>query len=496
MKATLPEKPSVIQPKSGSSEPPDAENPFVDEAERPIRLLEAENPFDLKDLEGLLDPEFDADPPRAESSSLSRKILLSPQMGIGVLIALACLYTLTRPCVIGECKEIDRARELAEKSRQTVETVPSSRAPGLAAKELNGAIALLKTIPWWSPYHREARGLLKDYREDEGELTSVVAALRMAGLAAEKSQNPPHEVAEWQEMERLWEDAIAQLQQVPANSLIYSFAEGRLAGYRSNLAEVRGRLELERQGDRTLEMAKKTAQIAQARQGVAKGAESWQLVYDTWQSAANTLASIPDGTIARQEGQLLLARYQPKLEEARDRKTIEQVGLEAYNRAVNNADQARIFEGRQAWIEASQSWARAVSFAEKVPQTSSYHVETQALLPTYKQAWQQAEVQANVESRVEKARSDLSRTCAGSPKVCNYGISRDLITVRLTPEYVEKIKTTAITGDRSGNPSPRDQAENHVQTLTIALQSISDNAKIPLQVYMPDGKKIASHFPN
>lgn len=485
MKATLPEKPSVIGPQSESSEKPDVENPFVDEWERPTSLSEEENPFDPQDLEGLILPA--AEPPQAESSGLLRKILLSPQMGIGALIALACLYTLTRPCVIGECQEIDRAEELARGARQTVETLPSSRAPGLAQKDLNGAIALVKTIPWWSPYHREARALLKDYRADEGELAMVVTALRMAGLAAQKSQNPPHEVEEWQDMERLWEDAIAQLQQVPPDSLIYPFAEGRLAGYRGNLAEVRGRLKLEREGERTLEMAKKTAQIAQARQGVAKGAESWQLVYDTWQSAANTLASIPDGTIAHQEAQLLLARYQPKLEDARDRKTIEQVGLEAYNRAVNNGDQARIFESREAWSEASRSWARAVSFAKKVPQSSSYYLDSQELLPAYNQAWQRAELQAKVDSRVEKARADLRKTCAGAPKVCNYGISRDLITVRLTPEYVEKLKGT--------NPQQRNQAEQHVQTLKVALESISENAKIPLQVYMPDGKKIASHFP-
>lgn len=497
MKATLQEKPSLTKSHSSSpqiAELPDLPNPFEDEWDNNTVGVGGENPFDPRDLDGLVLP-VDYDAASQESSGFLRKILLSPQMGIGILVALVCLYTLTRPCVIGECREIDQAKSLAQQSQNTVETVPSSRAPGLAKKEINGAIALLQTIPWWSPYHLEARMLLRDYRQEEQELSSVVTALTMAGQAAEMGQNPPHAIEEWQKMERLWEDAIVQLQKVRPESIIYPFTEQRLTQYRSNLAEVRGRLKLEREAKQTLEMAKKTAQVAQAREGVAKHADSWQLVYDTWQNATNTLASVPRGTTAHQEAQLLLVRYQPRLEDARDRKTIEQVGLEAYNRAINNADQAQIFEERKAWNEASRAWGRAVSFANNVPQSSSYYLEMQSLIPGYNQAWQQAEVQVKIDARVEQARVDLNRTCAGSPKICNYGISRDLITVRLTGEYVEKIKTTTIMGDRAGNPQQRSQAENHVKTLIIALESISDNAKIPLQVYMPDGKKIGSHFP-
>jgi hypothetical protein len=74
-------------------------------------------------------------------------------------------------------------------------------------------------------------------------------------------------------------------------------------------------------------------------------------------------------------------------------------------------------------------------------------------------------------------------------------VNKDLITVRITPAYQEKIETTATQGDQTGNEKPRSEAEKHVQTLKIALETISDNAQIPLEVYKPDGQKIGVHIP-
>jgi hypothetical protein len=162
---------------------------------------------------------------------------------------------------------------------------------------------------------------------------------------------------------------------------------------------------------------------------------------------------------------------------------------------VNNADQAKIFAERGAWSEAVKYWSQAMTYAKRVPVSSSYHVEMQPLITSYTESWKQAEAENKVASRVNKARQDLKTACTGSPTICSYSVNPDLITVRLAPDYVGKIEDTAITGDRSGNPQKRNEAEKHVQTLKIALEAISDNAKIPLEVYKPDGKKIGVHLP-
>jgi len=41
----------------------------------------------------------------------------------------------------------------------------------------------------------------------------------------------------------------------------------------------------------------------------------------------------------------------------------------------------------------------------------------------------------------------------------------------------------------------RQAVEKHVETLQKALEAIAENAKIPMQVYDNEGKRIASHEP-
>ncbi len=469
------------------------------------------NPFDPQDLIGLespkiavetiadrgeeVEPEVTKPSPSQPSNFTLRRLLWTPQAAIALALVLGSVYALTRPCVIGECAAIDEAKEFSQSAENILQTVSSAKAPGLAKEDMDAAIAELETIPFWSPYYGPARRLLSNYRQESAELGAVVTSLRLAGQAAQQGQNPPHSVPEWEALKNLWEDAIAQLQQIPIESLIYPFAQQRLNQYQDAVTEVRGRLILEREGQEILKRAKQAAQVATARQGVATQADSWQLVYDTWQQATNTLASVPVGTTAHQDAQLLLARYQPKLEAARDRKTIEQVGQEAYTRAVNSADQAKILAERGAWSDAVKYWSRAVSYGKKIPQSSSYALEMKPLMETYTQSWKQAEAQNKITNRINKARQDLKKTCGGALTICSYSVNKDLIVVRITPAYLEKIETTAKQGDQAGNEKQRSEAENHVQTLKIALETISDNAQIPLEVYKPDGKKIGVHLP-
>ncbi|VXD23441.1 conserved hypothetical protein [Planktothrix serta PCC 8927] len=482
---------------SQTSSDVETKNPFLEEEE--AENLE-DNPFDLQDLENLSsspDPDASTSEIYPEEQPVNKRFnpVLLAQVAAVLVVVFGCVYTVTRPCVMGECQEVDTARDFNQKSKQTIETVASAQAPVLAQQDLQSGIKLLETIPFWSPHYPEAKALLSVYRQESNELDSVLKALKTAAKASEISQNPPHPIEDWVKMQSLWEQAIASLEQVKSGSVVYPFAQARWQQYRGNLAEVRNRLKLERDGEQILTTAKKAAQVAEARQGVAKYADSWKQVFDTWQVAANTLTTIPYGTTAYQSAQVLLARYQPKLEEARDRKTIEQVGLDAYNQAVNNAEQATLLEQRGAWSEAVTYWSRAVTYAKQVPVSSSYSAKIKPLLTTYNDSWKRADVKNRVTSRLEKARQDLTKLCSGNPKVCNYSVTENLITVRLTSDYVNQIQSTAKTADQSGDSKKRSEAENHVQVLKVALETISQNAQIPLEVYGADNQKIATHVP-
>uniref|UniRef100_UPI0028ACFAF9 hypothetical protein n=1 Tax=Planktothrix agardhii TaxID=1160 RepID=UPI0028ACFAF9 len=422
----------------------EAKNPFLEEE------TEEYNPFDIQDIEALNDisasVEEEADSPEEsnEKAAVTKglNLVLLAKITAVLLVVFGCVYTVTRPCVTGECQEIDTARDFSQKSKQIIETVSSSKAPILASEDLQSGIKLLETIPFWSPRYPESQALLSVYRQEYNELNSVVKSLNVAAKASEMGQNPPHSVEDWTKMQSLWEEAIALLDQVPNSSIVYPFAQARWQQYRANLGDVRNRLKLERDGEQILATAKKTAQVAEARQGVAKYAESWQQVFETWQTAANTLSTIPYGTTAYQSAQVLLARYQPKVESARDRKTIEQVGLDAYNQAISNSEQAKLLEQRGAWSEAVTYWSRAVSYGKQVPVSSSYSAKIKPLLTTFNESWKRADIQNQITSRLEKARQDLGKLCSGNPKVCNYSVTESLITVRLTSEYVNQIQST------------------------------------------------------
>ncbi|MGF1491875.1 MAG: hypothetical protein ACFBSC_05345 [Microcoleaceae cyanobacterium] len=431
----------------------------------------------------------EADFSATQAPSLSWRDFATPQMGLAIAVVLGCTYVLTRPCVVGQCRAITNAVQFNQKSEEILQTVASSKAPGLAKKQLDIAIKELKRVPFWSPYHPKARILLSDYQQDAQNLDATVDALRYAGTAVQQSQNPPHSAQEWDDIKSDWESAVANLEQVPTNSPVYPFVQQRLEQYRANLAEIQQRLTMERDAQQTLRTAKQAAQVAEARQGVARYADSWEQVYESWETATDTLTTIPNTTTAYEEAQVLLARYQPKLETARDRKTIESVGEDAYNRAISSADQAKVFEERGTWSDAVRYWSRAVNYAKRVPQTSSYSPQAKPLVDSYTEAWKQAEAQSKVAGQIEKAKQDLNKICSGSTKVCQHSITPELITVRLTPEYLGKIQQVAAGGNK------RSEAEKHVQTLKVALESISDNAKIPVEVYKPDGEKIGVHVP-
>ncbi|SKB16107.1 conserved hypothetical protein [Planktothrix sp. PCC 11201] len=495
-------KTAILEPKQKqdieNSSEVEAKNPFLEKEETPDY-----NPFDVQDIEALEDistsveEETDPDQPSPQEAVISKRLnlVLLAKIAAVLVVVFGCIYTVTRPCVMGECQEMDTARDFSQKSKQTIETVSSSKAPALASEDLQSGIKLLETIPFWSPRYPEAKALLSVYRQEYNELNSVVKALNVAAKASEMGQNPPHSVADWTKMQSMWEEAIAFLDQVPNSSIVYPFAQARWQQYRANLGDVRNRLKLERDGEQILATAKKTAQVAEARQGVAKYAESWQQVFETWQTAANTLSTIPYGTTAHQSAQVLLARYQPKLEAARDRKTIEQVGLDAYNQAISNSEQAKLLEQRGAWSEAVTYWSRAVSYGKQVPVSSSYSAKIKPLLTTFNESWKRADIQNQIASRLEKARQDLGKLCSGNPKVCNYSVTENLITVRLTSEYVNQIQSTAKNADQAGDSKKRSEAEKHVQTLKVALETISQNAKISLEVYGANNEKIATHVP-
>ncbi|NJO72441.1 MAG: hypothetical protein HC833_00840, partial [Leptolyngbyaceae cyanobacterium RM1_406_9] len=256
-----------------------------------------------------------------------------PMMGLmaaaGLFALAGSLYALTRPCVIGACVPLQTAQQLSQEASQLVQANSSALDVNEAYQKLAEGSYLLGTIPRWSGEYTEAQALLQVYGTQSEALGQVVAALQTANEAAHASQNPPHPLTRWEEIRAMWEEAIALLEKVSANHPIHPLAQQKLTEYQANLSMINQRIVIEQQAQDKIQLARDTARLAEAREGVAESVEGWQLAHITWQVVVNLLQEIPSGTMAYAEAEQLLAIYQPRLEEARDRRLQEEISAKA-----------------------------------------------------------------------------------------------------------------------------------------------------------------------
>ena len=449
----------------------------------------ADNPFDVLDMEAVTVAQKPKQSPFA-------MLAAAGMVSAAAVILAGGYYLLSRPCVIGECTTLANAKQLSENSAKTLKISKVANSPEEAQQQLKQAIALVEPIPSWSIHRGEAQSALENYRQQSQNVNSAIDAARLARSAAQKTQNPPYSAESGKEAQSLWQSAIAQLGEIPTDSPVYPFAQRKTKEYRKNLASGNRLLSTEKQAEKTLIEAKSTAQIAEAREAVATTAETWAQVQAGWEKSLAILSEIPSSTQSYQQGKLLVPKYETKLSQARERKNVEGISENAYTQAVTLAAEAQIFEGKNGWFKASEYWRRALSYAEQVPAATSYSQKAKPLIDSYTKSLQQAEVRLQEERNLQKARTDLDRTCKGKPKICDYTVSKGLIAVQMTPDYVQKLQQTFIQANNNNAVKTRQAVEKHVETLQKALEAIAENAKIPMQVYDGEGKRIASHEPN
>ncbi|NET51493.1 MAG: hypothetical protein F6K09_23080 [Merismopedia sp. SIO2A8] len=419
--------------------------------------------------------------------------LVVASVGLSIVVFSSILYLLTRPCVTGPCTAINEAQQLLEKSNSSLENLQSGKEVLEAQQQMNSAIKMLESIPMWSKEHSNARELLANYRQQSQNLEEVVEAMKTASRAAAQSQNPPHPASKWIEIQKLWRQAIARLEQVPADSQLQPLAQRKLKEYKTNLATINQRLLKERQSLEHIKAATDAAKIAEARQGVAQSLEHWQLVLATWQTALQRLNQIPQGTTAYKEAQQLSAIYTSKMALARDRKTQEQIAANAYNQGVRLAKLAQDAQKNQQWSTAVINWRNALTYVNQVPNNTFYYAKAQSLIDSYQESFEQAQAKLEVVIRTQQAREDLNRICFGGTQVCSYSISNNVIKVKLTRNYMQTVRKTALTAQVSGDSKAQAGVINHVLRLEDALEVVSSNAQMRLEVYTPDDSLIEVH---
>ncbi|RMH73951.1 MAG: hypothetical protein D6680_15750 [Cyanobacteria bacterium J007] len=455
------------------------------------------NPFD----ELALDPQ-DAEQiavrpqqKRARKPAPPWLVPLSASIVTALVAGGSAFYALSRPCAIGRCELIDRAEQLSQGSAAELQAVEYKHQLLDIHEKLDKATTMLERIPSWSGASDRAATLIRSNRVQLDGITEVVAALDRGLATAESAKNPPHSVEIWQEVAAGWDEAIAQLEAVSPDSPVYPFAREKLQEYRQNRTAIDRRIDNERQAQAQLQSAQSAGQVIKARQGVAQTTESWERIIASWDEAIAQLERIPDGTTAVRQARQLIAAYQTEATRARDRLYEEQLAQNAYDRAVLEVDRAEGFQQQNQWTLAVEAWTNASTYLEQIPLGTYPYAKAAKLGKTVKPALAEAREILDRAIARQDADAALKKTCSGSVEVCAYSVSDRVLRVQLQPDYLSEVRKTATTADRTGNPKVRADLTEHVQTLQNALETISDNTQIPLELYDPYGALLGRHTP-
>lgn len=422
-----------------------------------------------------------------------------PAFALGIAVGLFTLasgvFALSRPCVIGDCAPLQKARQLSQVSLQVVQTTASTAAVLQSYDQLVEANYLLGTIPPWSRQRQAAQALLKSLEAETEILEQVVEALYKGNEAAHKSQNPPHPLPHWRAVQDLWQQAIALLEQIPQDSYIHPLAQQKLQQYNANLGMINQRLLIEQQAQVKVDAARKAAQLAETRQGIANSFQDWQLAYATWDTAVTLLRQVPQSTMPHAEAQQLLEIYQPKLAAVRDRRTQEEISANTYNQAIRLAEQAYNSERSTQWSVAVAQWKDALTNVQQVPNNTSYYSQAQPLISSYQSALSRAREHLRVAVAVQNAQIDLNRICVGMTQVCTYRQVGNAIQVHIIPDYDQAVEQTM-----TYTPTATDYA-NHSETISRAgvllqaVAAVSEKVQVPIELYSAGGSRFGTYDP-
>ncbi len=427
---------------------------------------------------------------------------LWPNWSVLAVIGLVCvvsfgssLFLFTRPCAIGSCQPLELAERLQQQAIDQANTDTYGLTTADLAKsrqQLLRAIDYLGEVPRWSEAAREANRLVPQYRAQLKTLDLIILAQDKATAAAQRSQNPPHPLAEWTAIRALWQEAIAPLEQVPKTSGLAPLAERKLVEYRVNLNAIAQRIQREQESDRHLTAAKTAADTAESRQPHASTLADWRELATLWDSAVRPLQLIPSGTMAHANATDLLPYYQGKLNTVRDRILQEEQAETTYRKALQLAEQARASERQNQWSKALTDWQAARALLQEIPPDTLPATQAQSLIPTYDEAMRSVQSNLVAFNNLQNIRNDLEHACGGQPRRCTHSVSAAAITVTLTPDY----EVTLNTAERLQSELVRAEIVNQWQALDFTLQSISRNAGIPVQVYDSTGSLLATHSPS
>ncbi|WP_204151973.1 hypothetical protein [Leptolyngbya sp. CCY15150] len=479
---------------------PYAFHPFQIEAIAPVEALTDDETDDLlsedelsnwssesamEDEEPLDEP---SSPPQRPAKRLSWR--LGAAVAGVVVVAGVAAYVLSRPCVLGSCRPLLQAEELFTQSQGQMASATSAADVKAIYEQLTEASYLTTVVPHWSGYYEDALAQRDRYDDHVKAVSRVVDAQADAFAAAQRSQNPPHPIATWEEIRDLWESAIAQLEEVPADSPMHGLAQQKLEEYRGNLAAINQRIQMEQEAQSRVRSAREMAQRATEQEAGSDSPEQWQSAYTAWQISMEMLQPVPAHTMSYAEAQQLLSLYSTRMATLRDRLSQEELSTTVYRQSLQLADQAATYEQQEQWSQAVAAWQNALTNAQQVPTDSAYHDQVQPLVNSYALALEDARQNLRLAIAAQTAEAELNKLCGGDTARCTYQVSREEVQLRLTPAYQA---TAASFPQPTASSIPLSVS---MDTILHQVAQVGNAARVEINVYNADGTLFGRYVPS
>jgi hypothetical protein len=113
----------------------------------------------------------------------------------------------------------------------------------------------------------------------------------------------------------------------------------------------------------------------------------------------------------------------------------------------------------------------------------------------YSKGMKQVELAVVNDQKKTQADASLKKICEGKPQVCSYKIDGSTITVKLLPDYAKTVRQTATDATKQDDNNAKVGLIRHVSSLGDALESVSNNSGLALQLYADDNKLLQKYSP-
>jgi hypothetical protein len=404
-------------------------------------------------------------------------------------------YVITRPCVVGSCDRIDRAAAFHAAAVARLGTSPTGPDLQEARSDLQAAKDWVTPIPHWSPHYAAARGDLNRYRADLVSLNRLTEAQSRAYTAAQKSQDPPHPVARWVEIQHFWRQAIAALEAIPDTSPVYDFAQAKLSEYRGNLATITQRVMAEEEAEARLNNAIQSGRLAQQQMDTATSLVGWQQANQQWQLAIQSLTSIPQGTEAYATAQAQLRQYRSQQAQVQARLSQEGSASSTYQQAQAAASQAQAYEAQSQWTLAVSQWKIALATLQQVASDSALSASAKMLLPNYQASLSRSQAQLRTAVVLQTLETTPGSVCRSTATPCRISASPDQIRVTLTGQYAAALEQ-AITPPAAGTAVAATPLSRETQAMVEQIVRLGNQVQRQIDIYNSGGQMIARYRPD